>query len=153
MTHYQIELKKLKTICFSNKGQVDTVIGTRHYINNNFDKDLKLEVLSHIRFTSKFHLLRLFKKYYGQTPKQYLTDKRLEKAKELLRAGATVTETCFDVGFDSPSSFCTLFKSREGLTPTDFQKKEQLSQSLINFPFEPLWLQTQNFKRYESKSN
>jgi len=122
MTHYQTELEKLKSICYSNKGQIETVIGTRHYINSNFDQDLNLDLLSHIRFTSKFHLLRLFKKYYGQTPKQYLTDTRLGKAKELLRSGATVTETCFDVGFDSPSSFCTLFKSRAGLSPTEFQK-------------------------------
>ena len=123
MTHYQTELEKLKSNCYSNKGQIETVIGTRHYINNNFDKALNLKLLSHIRITSKFHLLRLFKKYYGQTPKQYLTDKRIEKAKELLRRGVTVTDTCFDVGFDSPSSFSTLFKSRAGLTPSEFQKK------------------------------
>jgi AraC-like DNA-binding protein len=77
-------------------------------------------------FTSKFHLLRLFKKYYGQTPKQYLIEKRIEKAKELLQEGETVTETCFATGFGSPSSFSTLFKSRVGLTPVEFQKKQFL---------------------------
>ena len=123
MTFYQSEINRIRSICYSNKGQIETVIGTRHYINNNFDKELNLDLLSHIRFTSKFHLLRLFKKYYGQTPKQYLTDKRMEKAKELLKKGMNVTETCFEIGFESPSSFCTLFKSREGMTPNEFQKR------------------------------
>lgn len=123
MTFYQSEINRIRDICYSNKGQMETVIGTRHYINNNFDKEFNLDLLSHIRLTSKFHLLRLFKKYYGQTPKQYLTDKRIEKAKEFLNNGVSVTNTCFDVGFECPSSFCTLFKSRVGLTPTAFQKR------------------------------
>lgn len=128
-TYYHKEITRIKSICYSNKAQIDTVIGTRQYINNNFDKEINLELLSHIRFTSKFHLLRLFKRYYGQTPKQYLIDKRIEQAKELLTRGATVTETCFDIGFDSPSSFSTLFKSRVGLTPTEFQKRATFTKS------------------------
>jgi AraC-like DNA-binding protein len=123
MTFYLREINRISAICYSNKGQLETVIGTRHYINTNFDKELNLDLLSHIRFTSKFHLLRLFKRYYGQTPKQYLIDKRIEQAKELLAKGTSVTETCYDVGFDSPSSFSTLFKSRVGQTPTEFQKR------------------------------
>ena len=123
MTYYLKEIIRIRSNCYSNKGQIDTVIGTRHYINNNFDKKLNLDLLSHIRFTSKFHLLRLFKRYYGLTPKQYLIDKRIEQAKELLTKGTNVTETCFDIGFDSPSSFSTLFKSRVGLTPAEFQKR------------------------------
>ena len=123
MTYYLKEITQIKKKCYYNQGQLDTVIGTRHYINNNFDKDLNLDLLSHIRFTSKFHLLRLFKKYYGQTPMQYLIEKRLEKSKELLISGQTITETCFDIGFESPSSFSTLFKSKFGLTPTEFQKR------------------------------
>lgn len=129
MTHYLKEITRIKNTCYSNKGQLDTVIGTRHYIDNNFDKELNLGLLSHIRFTSKFHLLRLFKKYYGQTPKQYLIDKRIEQAKEALTKGTSVTETCYNIGFDSPSSFSTLFKSRIGLTPTEFQKRATFTKS------------------------
>lgn len=127
MTFYESEIKRIRSRVYANQGQIDTVIRTRHYINSNFDKALDLNVLSQTRFTSKFHLLRLFKKYYGQTPKQYLTGKRIEKAKELLKQGMAVTETCFAVGFESPCSFSTLFKSREGRSPAQF-KNEQFSQ-------------------------
>ena len=130
MTYYLKEITRIKSICFANKGQIDTVIGTRHYINHNFDKELNLDLLSYIRFTSKYHLLRLFKRYYGQTPKQYLIDKRIERAKELLSKGTNVTETCFSIGFDCPSSFSTLFKSRVGLTPTAFQKRATFTKSV-----------------------
>ena len=137
MTLYESEIKRIRSIVYSNQGQIDTVIATRNYIDNNYDTDLNLNLLSHIRFVSKFHLLRLFTKYYGQTPKQYLTDKRIEKSKEYLKKGKNITETCFAVGFESPSSFSTLFKNRTGLTPTEFQK-EQLSQSRSNSDFETL---------------
>ena len=129
MTFYQSEITRIRNLCYANQGQIETVIGTRHYINNNFDQELNLDLLSRIRWTSKFHLLRLFKKYYGQTPKQYLIDKRIEKAKELLNQGTNVTDTCFDVGFESPCSFSTLFKSRVGMTPSEFQKRAIFTKS------------------------
>jgi AraC-like DNA-binding protein len=67
-------------------------------------------------------LLRLFKKYYGVTPGQYLTDKRIENSKRYLQNGMSVTDTCFAVGFESPSSFSTLFKNKTGIAPAAFQK-------------------------------
>ena len=137
MTFYQREINRIRSICYSNERQIETVIGIRNFIDKNFEKDLNLDLLSHIRYTSKFHLLRLFKKYYGLTPNQYLTNKRIEESKNNLKKGMTVTETCFSVGFGSPSSFSTLFKSRTGLTPTEFQK-EQLSQSQFNADSETL---------------
>ena len=128
MTFYQREINRIQRAHYSNKGQIETAIGTRHYIINNLDKEVNLDLLAHVRFTSKFHLLRLFKRYYGQTPKQYLIERRIEKAKELLKKGMPVTEVCFDVGFESPCSFSTLFKTRTGRTPAEY-KKEQFSQS------------------------
>lgn len=136
MTFYQSEINRIRNLCYSNKEHIKTVIGTRHYIDNNFDREISLSLLSYVRFTSKYHLLRLFKKYYGRTPKQYLIDKRIEKAKELLKQGMTVTETCFDIGFESPCTFSTLFKRRTGQSPTEFQK-EQLSQRRFNDGFTP----------------
>ena len=130
MTFYESEIKRIGSIVYSNKGQLDTVIGTRNYINNNYDRDLNLDLLSHILFVSKYHLLRLFSKYYGQTPKQYLTDKRSEKSKEYLKKGLNITETCFAIGFESPGSFSTLFKSRTGISPTEFQKRATFTKSV-----------------------
>ena len=130
MTFYQKEIERIRKICYSNERQLDAVIKTRNYINNNLDKEINLILLSNIGFASKFHLLRLFKKYYGQTPKQYLTDRRIEKSKEHLKNGLTVTETCFAVGFECPCSFSTLFNSRNGLSPIEFQKRAIFTKSV-----------------------
>ncbi len=128
--HYYLkEITRIKEICYHNKMQIKTVISTRHFIDTHYDRELNLQILSRNQFTSRFHLLRLFKRYYGQTPQQYLTEKRLAQAKELLSNGANVTSACYDVGFESPSSFSTLFKSRFGSSPREFQKKATLTKS------------------------
>ncbi|WP_460934793.1 helix-turn-helix domain-containing protein [Spirosoma humi] len=123
MTFYQTEINRIRRICYSNQKQLQTVIALRNFINNNFDNELTLGKLSHNCFTSKFHLLRLFKRYYGLTPTQYLIGKRIEEAKDCLRKGMTVTDTCYRVGFGTPSSFSTLFKQRIGQSPIEFQKR------------------------------
>ena len=134
MTFYEREINRINNIIYSNQEQIQTVIGIRNYIDNNYDTDLNLDLLSQLRFISKFHLLRLFKKHYGQTPRQYLIEKRIEKSKEQLKNGMSVTETCFAVGFESLGSFSTLFKAKTGKSPSEFQS-EQLSRSKIDSGF------------------
>jgi methylphosphotriester-DNA--protein-cysteine methyltransferase len=123
MNFYQQEINRISKICYKNEGQIQTVIRTKKFIENNFEQELNLDVLSDSQFTSKFHLLRLFKKYYGMTTMQYLIHRRIEKSKEHLRNGMPVTATCFAVGFESPSSFSTLFKKKIGIAPVEFQKR------------------------------
>lgn len=130
MTFYEKEIRRISSKIYANQGQIDTVIETRNYIDNNYASDLNLDLLSELNFVSKFHLLRLFKKYYGQTPKQYLTDKRVEKSKEFLAEGMAITETCFAVGFNSLGSFSSWFKQKTGLSPLDFQKRASLKKQL-----------------------
>ncbi|MFK7747108.1 MAG: helix-turn-helix domain-containing protein [Kordia sp.] len=104
------------------------MINIKNYIDTYYETNVNLDALSQSEFVSKYHLLRLFKKYYGQTPRQYLIDTRIEKSKVQLKNGMSVTETCFSVGFESVGSFSTLFKTRIGISPSKYQK-EQLSRS------------------------
>ena len=134
MTFYEKELDRIRDLVYSNEGQINTVIGIRNYIEKNYSSNLNLDLLSQNQFVSKFHLLRLFKKYYGLTPRQYLIDKRIAKSKEHLINGISVTESCFAVGFESLGSFSTLFKTKTGQSPSEFQK-EQLSRRHINSEF------------------
>ena len=134
MTFYEKELNRINSAIYSNQEQIKTVIGVRNYIENNYDTNLNLDFLSHIRFVSKYHLLRLFKKHYGLTPRQYLIDKRIEKSKKCLKKGMSVTETCFAVGFESLGSFSTLFKSKTRKSPREYQK-DQLSRSELTSEF------------------
>lgn len=123
MNRYNKEILQIKDDCYSNQWQLDTVIGLRNYMDNNFNEKLNLTLFSRIRFVSKYHLLRLFKRYYGQTPNQYLIDKRIEKAKEFIKDGLSISDTCYEVGFESLSSFSSLFKRKTGFTPRAYQKR------------------------------
>ena len=72
---------------------------------------------------SKFHFARAFKDAYGETPANYLTRRRVERAKDLLRsANLTVTEVCMLVGFASLGSFSSRFSELVGMSPSAFQK-------------------------------
>ena len=122
MTYYTQKVKRIQETLFSNKIQIDLAVNTRKYLNTNFDKEINLDLLAHIQLTSKYHLIRVFKKYYGVTPRQYLIDKRIENAKVLLKSGKTVTETCYSVGFDSINSFSNLFKAKTGMAPSKFKR-------------------------------
>ena len=128
MTYYQKKLDQVRKVVYANQGQIDTVIAIRKFIDNNYARDLNLDLLSEMQLVSKYHLLRLFKRYYGLTPRQHLINIRIERSKEQLKKGKTVTESCYSVGFESLGSFSTLFKRKTGKTPSQYQK-EQLSRS------------------------
>jgi AraC-like DNA-binding protein len=91
------------------------------YIDANFASNVDLDKIADEACFSKFHFVRLFRSIYERTPHQYLTHVRIEKAKEYLADGKTVAYACFNVGFDSISSFTGLFKRRTGRTPRQFQ--------------------------------
>ena len=105
------------------------------FIDSNFASAIDLNKIADEACFSKFHFVRLFKEIYGRTPHQYLTDVRIEKAKEYLDEGMTVAYSCFKVGFDSISSFTGLFKRRTGRTPRQFQiEREKFRESVANTP-------------------
>jgi AraC-like DNA-binding protein len=99
------------------------IVQAKLFIDSNFAEAVDAgEIADHACY-SKFHFIRTFKSIYGRTPHQYLTHVRVERAKEMLEQGVSVTETCFAVGFDSLGSFTGLFKRRTGLTPSEYQRQ------------------------------
>lgn len=102
------------------------VVRAKLFIDNNYSENIDLDNIADEAYFSKFHFIRLFRSTYGYTPHQYLSKVRIEKAKELLKNGASVTDTCFGVGFDSIGSFSTLFKRFTKLSPSAYQQKHKL---------------------------
>ena len=80
---------------------------------------------------SPYHFLRVYKRVYGETPHEFLTRLRVERAKTLLARGShNVTEACFEVGFSSLGSFSVLFTHRVGLSPSEYQRYARSSISV-----------------------
>ena len=71
---------------------------------------------------SLFHFARIFAELEGRPPHRVLTDVRLAHAAARLRDGASVTDTCFAVGFGSLSHFVTTYRRRYGTRPSDVRR-------------------------------
>ena len=88
------------------------------FMENHLSEELSVEFLAEQFFISRYHLMRLFKKETGQSLYDYLTERRLFFARELIRQGVPATESCFQAGFGSYSSFTRAYGKRFGTTPT-----------------------------------
>ena len=110
------------------------IVAAKVYIDENYQDSIDLEQISRQAFLSRFHFHRLFRQVYKRTPHQYLTQKRLDKAKDLLSENKPVTDVCNEVGFESIGSFSVLFKKEIGFAPQYYRnmaykkKMEQLAQ-------------------------
>ena len=111
------------------------IVNSKIFIDDNYSQSIDLSNIADEAFFSKFHFIRLFKKIYGKTPHQYLIIVRVEKAKELLKTGLSVSEVCYSVGFDSLTSFAGLFKKIVCLSPSAWQTQQQkLKEAITTSP-------------------
>jgi AraC-like DNA-binding protein len=118
------------------------------------DPGLDLDAVAARAGYSRFHFLRAFKDAYGETPGQYLTHRRIERAEEMLRcANLTVTEICTLVGFSSLGTFSARFKARTGLTPSEYRARHVgRGASLIPGCYAMLWAGGFSTARSEKRS-
>src|SRR6476660_6302043 len=108
------------------------IVRAKLFIDENYSSPLDLDTLSSEACFSKFHFLRLFKRTYNKTPYQYLSEFRIEKAKEKLRLDCrSINEICEEVGFESNTSFTTKFKDYTGETPAVFRLRAMQTQKLV----------------------
>ena len=73
----------------------------------------------------RHYLARLFKQKTGGTLKEYITEKRMEEAAQLLEAGNTVGYTAQMIGYSDPFVFSKTFKKRFGMPPGEWKTKER----------------------------
>ncbi|NRB46447.1 MAG: helix-turn-helix transcriptional regulator [Saprospiraceae bacterium] len=87
-----------------------------------FDQSLSLEDLAQCSFFSKFHFLRLFKVVFGYSPHQFITQVRIQKAKEWLQhTDWPIHLIANGIGLENTSSFSRLFYQKTGMYPTPFR--------------------------------
>jgi AraC-like DNA-binding protein len=97
----------------------------RDLIDRHFAEPLDLDAMARAAGFSRFHFARGFAAAYGETPGQYLTRRRIERAQDLLRSGGlSVTEICHRVGFASLGSFSGRFTALVGVSPTGYRRAQ-----------------------------
>ena len=100
------------------------LLRARDRIDREFMADLDVASLAATALSSEAHFARSFKRAFGETPGQYLTRRRMERAADLLReTQLTVTEVCLSVGLGSLGSFCTAFREHFGATPSEYRER------------------------------
>ena len=96
----------------------------RDHMDRHYTEELDLGTVAAVAGISKFHFQRLFTATYGVSPAAHLSQRRVERAQDLLRAtNLTVTEVCHTVGFSSLGSFSSRFRELVGETPSEFQRR------------------------------
>lgn len=94
------------------------------YINNHFQENITLDLLKNTFFISKNTLCKNFQKVMQCSIMEYCSSVRLNEAKHLLKTTKKSMEDIADLcGFSSANYFSLLFKSKTGLSPSAYRKK------------------------------
>ncbi len=97
---------------------------TVYYINENMERELTVDEISHNVNISKSSLYRSFHNYFNCTVSQYVNRKRIEKAMSLLsESSLSIEEIALRTGFSSGSYFSKMFKKEKGISPLKYRKQ------------------------------
>jgi AraC-like DNA-binding protein len=127
MSFYLDEVSRLNKLLYPHDDLTRKIKQAKLYIDKHFSENLHLDKMAAEAHVSKFHFIRMFKKYYGRAPHQYLKEVRIENAKKLLLKGNSIEDVCIAIGLSSKTSFIGLFKKMTGQTPSAYQKKAILN--------------------------
>ncbi|MCM1154038.1 MAG: AraC family transcriptional regulator [Roseburia sp.] len=125
-------LTDLITLCFTeniadtqeNSSIPEKIKQVHDYLDTHYAEKINLEDLSSRFFISKFHLAREYKKRYGVTIGNDLTNKRISHAKSMLRfSDDSIENISLDCGFQDAGYFIKVFKRAENMTPLEYRKK------------------------------
>ncbi len=98
----------------------------KNYINTHYRENITLDRLADLTFLNKYYLSHEFKKYTGQSPIEYLLNKRLEQSKKLLATtDISISQVSSIVGFSNSSYFSQYFKKNVGVSPSNYRDKHK----------------------------
>ena len=107
-----------------NHRDAELIQELKDYLNNTFLDDHTIAGLAQQFGTNTNKLMTLFKKTFGKSIFEYITDQRMEHARRLLREeGLLITEVSRNIGYKNPNHFSTAFKKRFGVQPSAFSRK------------------------------
>lgn len=99
------------------------MLRARDRMDRHYAAPLDIPALARVAGCSDAHFIRTFRAVFGETPHRYLQRRRVERAMALLRAARSVTDVCFEVGFNSLGTFSRTFAAIVGVSPSVYQKR------------------------------
>ena len=122
-------LEKTEVVCRGMKTtkevESESVVSrAKDYIDENFHKDISLDEVSRVVDISPYYFSKLFKQEEGVNFIEYLTKKRMQNARQLLKNPSfSIKEICVMSGYSDPNYFSRIFKKYEGITPSEYRER------------------------------
>ena len=120
---------KIVNACQDVKGKkkessLSVIDKAKAYIQTHYQKDISLDDVSREVDISPYYFSKLFKEETGQNFIEYLTQIRMDCAKQLMenKAELSMKEICLACGYQDPNYFSRIFKKNTGLTPTEYRE-------------------------------
>lgn len=99
------------------------LLRARDAMDRSYAQPLDIPQLAGIACVTEAHFIRTFRATFGETPHRYLQRRRVERSMFLLRdTQRSVTDICFEVGFNSLGTFSRTFRDIVGQTPTGYRR-------------------------------
>ena len=120
-----IEEKNINFNVLANapKNTTTSLLDSILYINEHYEENLKLEYLAKLTHYSPTYYQQLFTRLMHCSPQQYILQKRIEAAKQLLTTSQlSMIDIAYQCGFSSQSYFCYIFKKETSMSPLQYKK-------------------------------
>ncbi len=124
-TFFEQEIDRIYNDIPFRPAQFAQVRQSKILMETHFAEAVDLDALASAACMSRFHYVRVFRQMYGVTPRHYLRDLRITKAKALIQAGIPITQVCGDVGYESLPTFSSVFKKCTGFSPKAYQQRHK----------------------------
>lgn len=120
-----IKVLELSSSCegIEDEKESELVKQVKEYLDQNYLNKLTLKDVSEAMFVSPFYLDRIFKKNIGFSMAQYIINRKLGHAQNLLRdTDESIVKIADMVGYDTPGYFSQMFKKKFGITPGTYRE-------------------------------
>lgn len=122
------------------------MLRARDAMDRAFAEPLDVAALARIARVSSAHFIRTFRVTFGETPHRYLQRRRVERSMFLLReSDRSVTDICFDVGFNSLGTFSRTFRAIVGQSPLAYRRSSTPVRGAVPTCFTMAWTRPSSF--------
>ena len=106
-------------------GQYSTLVETTiNYVKAHLSDPISRDTITRELHVSEGHISHLFKKETGDSLTEYITNMRIEKAKELLlQTNLSISEICERIGYNYQAYFTRIFREKVGMSPVQYRKE------------------------------
>lgn len=101
----------------------ENLVAIKQYIEENFVEISSVKEVADHFFYSREYVSRLFRQYFNTTVSNYIKARRIAYSQRLIEQGCSISEACYQSGFENMSTFIRSFHNITGMTPSEYRKK------------------------------